>query len=91
MRELHDLAVANNVILLNEVGLDPGIDHMLVMKAVDSVHSRGGKVGMYVYVYTSKYICIHIYNIYVCMYIYVCIYVYINNGNRSYARDEGCW
>lgn len=44
MKALHDLAVANNVILLNEVGLDPGLDHMLVMKAVDSIHSRGGKV-----------------------------------------------
>eukprot|EP00596_Hydrurales_sp_CCMP1899_P009803 CAMPEP_0119045584 /NCGR_PEP_ID=MMETSP1177-20130426/41015_1 /TAXON_ID=2985 /ORGANISM="Ochromonas sp, Strain CCMP1899" /LENGTH=1085 /DNA_ID=CAMNT_0007017609 /DNA_START=344 /DNA_END=3601 /DNA_ORIENTATION=+ len=44
MRALHDSAVANGVILLNEVGLDPGIDHMLVMKAVDSIHSRHGKV-----------------------------------------------
>jgi hypothetical protein len=30
------------VILLNEVGMDPGINHMLVMRAVDSIHSRGG-------------------------------------------------
>ena len=26
------------------MGLDPGIDHMLVMKAVDSIHAKGGKV-----------------------------------------------
>jgi len=27
-----------------EVGLDPGIDHMLVKKAVDAIHAKGGKV-----------------------------------------------
>lgn len=44
MRALHDKAKAAGVALFNEVGLDPGIDHMLVMKAVDSIHARGGKV-----------------------------------------------
>ena len=44
MRALHDRAVAAGIVLLNEVGLDPGIDHMLIMKAVDSIHSRGGIV-----------------------------------------------
>ena len=44
MRALHAQAVEKNVILLNEVGLDPGIDHMLIMRAVDSIHSRGGTV-----------------------------------------------
>ena len=29
---------------LLQVGLDPGIDHMLIMQAIDSIHSRGGKV-----------------------------------------------
>lgn len=44
MRALHDEARAAGVILLNEVGLDPGIDHMLIMRAIDSIHSRGGTV-----------------------------------------------
>lgn len=44
MAALHEEAKKNGVILLNEVGLDPGIDHMLVMKAVDAIHSKGGKV-----------------------------------------------
>ena len=44
MRALHDRAVAAGVILLNEVGLDPGIDHMMIMHAIDSIHSRGGTV-----------------------------------------------
>jgi saccharopine dehydrogenase-like NADP-dependent oxidoreductase len=44
MRQLNDAAVNAGVILMNEVGLDPGIDHMLIMKAVDSIHERGGVV-----------------------------------------------
>jgi saccharopine dehydrogenase-like NADP-dependent oxidoreductase len=44
MKALHDRAVAAGVILLNEVGLDPGIDHMMIMHAVDSIRSRGGEV-----------------------------------------------
>lgn len=44
MRALHKQAAAEGVILLNEIGLDPGIDHMLVMEAVDSIHKKGGVV-----------------------------------------------
>ena len=29
---------------MNEIGLDPGIDHMLAVDCFDEVHSRGGKV-----------------------------------------------
>jgi saccharopine dehydrogenase (NADP+, L-glutamate forming)/spermidine synthase len=32
------------VVLLNEVGLDPGIDHMSAMRIIDDVHGRGGQV-----------------------------------------------
>ena len=32
------------IAILNEVGLDPGIDHMSAMKIIDDVHSRGGEV-----------------------------------------------
>jgi saccharopine dehydrogenase-like NADP-dependent oxidoreductase len=32
------------VIFLNEIGLDPGIDHMSAMKIIDSIHNKGGKV-----------------------------------------------
>jgi saccharopine dehydrogenase-like NADP-dependent oxidoreductase len=44
MKALNSAAIDKGVILLNEVGLDPGIDHMLIMKAVDSIQSRGGIV-----------------------------------------------
>eukprot|EP00977_Amphora_coffeiformis_P009708 scaffold2234_cov165-Amphora_coffeaeformis.AAC.7 len=32
------------MICLNEVGLDPGLDHMSAMKIVDNVHLRGGAI-----------------------------------------------
>jgi saccharopine dehydrogenase-like NADP-dependent oxidoreductase len=32
------------VVILNEVGLDPGIDHLLIMKSIDEIHARGGTV-----------------------------------------------
>lgn len=44
MKALHEKAKAAGVTLMNEVGVDPGIDHMLVMQAVDSIHARGGTV-----------------------------------------------
>ncbi|NMC38544.1 MAG: saccharopine dehydrogenase, partial [Bacteroidales bacterium] len=32
------------VLLLNETGLDPGIDHMSAMKIIDQVHDNGGSI-----------------------------------------------
>lgn len=32
------------IIILNELGLDPGIDHMSAMRIIDHIHSKGGKV-----------------------------------------------
>ena len=32
------------VLFLNEIGLDPGIDHMSAMKIIDHIHDKGGKV-----------------------------------------------
>jgi alpha-aminoadipic semialdehyde synthase len=44
MAALSAKAAAAGVILMNEAGLDPGIDHMLIMKAIDHIHRQGGKV-----------------------------------------------
>lgn len=44
MQQLHAAAIENNVILLNEMGLDPGIDHMSAMQMMDEVRSRNGKI-----------------------------------------------
>ncbi len=32
------------VIILNEIGLDPGIDHMSAMKMMDAIKNRGGRI-----------------------------------------------
>lgn len=29
---------------MNEIGLDPGIDHLYAVKMIDEVHAAGGKV-----------------------------------------------
>jgi len=44
MRELNDAAINAGILILNEIGLDPGIDHMSAMRIIDDVHKRGGKV-----------------------------------------------
>jgi saccharopine dehydrogenase (NADP+, L-glutamate forming) len=44
MKLLNEDAKKAGVILLNETGLDPGIDHMSAMKVIDKIHAGGGKV-----------------------------------------------
>jgi saccharopine dehydrogenase-like NADP-dependent oxidoreductase len=44
MLTLNDAAKNAGVLFLNEIGLDPGIDHMSAMRIIDHVHNKGGKV-----------------------------------------------
>jgi saccharopine dehydrogenase (NADP+, L-glutamate forming) len=44
MMALDEAAREAGVLFLNEVGLDPGVDHMTAMKIIDYVHLNGGKV-----------------------------------------------
>ncbi len=44
MHEQDGAAKAAGVTILNEVGVDPGIDHMSAMRIIDSVRSRGGRI-----------------------------------------------
>lgn len=44
MQALDNEAKKAGVILLNEAGLDPGIDHMSAMKIIDHIHGNGGSV-----------------------------------------------
>jgi saccharopine dehydrogenase (NADP+, L-glutamate forming) len=44
MRELDSRAREKGVVLLNEMGLDPGIDHMEAMRVIHEVHDSGGQV-----------------------------------------------
>ncbi len=44
MRALDDAAKAAGVLLLNEIGLDPGIDHLSTMQVIDQVKQSGGQI-----------------------------------------------
>ena len=44
MKALDDEAKRADVLLLNECGVDPGIDHMSAMKIIDHVHNHSGKI-----------------------------------------------
>ena len=44
MQKLNEEAKTKNLLFLNEIGVDPGIDHMSAMKIIDEVYEKGGKV-----------------------------------------------
>lgn len=44
MQKLDADIKAKNLLFLNEIGVDPGIDHMSAMQIIDNVHAQGGKV-----------------------------------------------
>lgn len=44
MRELEEEAKKAGIIVMNEIGLDPGIDHLYAVKTIGEVHAKGGKV-----------------------------------------------
>jgi spermidine synthase len=44
MRALDQEARDAGIVVLNEVGLDPGIDHLYAVKTIGEVHEKGGKV-----------------------------------------------
>jgi saccharopine dehydrogenase (NADP+, L-glutamate forming) len=44
MKDLDESAKKAGLLFLNEIGLDPGIDHMTSMRVIDHIHNKGGKV-----------------------------------------------
>ncbi len=44
---LDEKAKEKGVLLLNEIGLDPGIDHLSAKKIIDDIHSKGGKINLF--------------------------------------------
>lgn len=44
MRELDEEAKKAGIVVMNEIGLDPGIDHLYAVKTIDEVHEKGGKI-----------------------------------------------
>jgi spermidine synthase len=44
IRALEERVKAAGIVVMNEIGLDPGIDHLYAVKTFDEVHAQGGKV-----------------------------------------------
>lgn len=44
IKSLHNDAVSAGVTILNEIGLDPGIDHLLALECIQDAHSLGGRI-----------------------------------------------
>lgn len=44
MKALDGKAKEAGIIILNEIGLDPGIDHMSAMRIINNVNKKGGKI-----------------------------------------------
>lgn len=48
MATYHNEAVKQGITFLNEIGLDPGIDHLEARRVIDEVHAKGGKIRSFV-------------------------------------------
>ncbi|KAI8352990.1 Saccharopine dehydrogenase-domain-containing protein [Mortierella sp. GBAus27b] len=48
MKGLDERAQRAGITIMNEIGLDPGIDHLSAMKMIDEVKAEGGKVTSFV-------------------------------------------
>lgn len=44
MQELDEAAKAKGLVFMNEIGVDPGIDHMSAMKVIDEIRDKGGEI-----------------------------------------------
>ena len=47
MQALDEDAKANGLVFMNEIGVDPGIDHMSAMQVIDRIRDKGGKMLMF--------------------------------------------
>ncbi|MBX2842542.1 MAG: saccharopine dehydrogenase NADP-binding domain-containing protein [Flammeovirgaceae bacterium] len=44
IKAMEEEAKKNGILLLNEIGLDPGLDHLSAMKEIDEIRNTGGKM-----------------------------------------------
>ena len=44
VKALNKEAIEKDLLLLNEIGVDPGIDHMSAMKVIDEIKAKGGEL-----------------------------------------------
>ena len=47
MQALDAEAKEKGLVFMNEIGLDPGIDHMSAMQVIDRIHDEGGKIMLF--------------------------------------------
>lgn len=47
MEELDSAAKEAGVVLMNEIGVDPGIDHLSAMKVLDEIRDKGGEMKIF--------------------------------------------
>jgi len=44
LKELNDEVVRKGLVFMNEIGLDPGVDHMSAMQIINGIKEKGGKM-----------------------------------------------
>ena len=47
LKVLNEDVIAKGLVFMNEIGLDPGIDHMSAMQVIDRIKKEGGKMIMF--------------------------------------------
>ena len=47
IKALNEKAEEKGVLLLNEIGLDPGIDHLSAKKIIDEIQAKGGEITLF--------------------------------------------
>ncbi len=47
MRSLNQKAIDAGIVIMNEIGVDPGIDHMSAMKIIDKIKDSGDKLNSF--------------------------------------------
>lgn len=47
LKDLHKSAIQAGITVVNEVGVDPGIDHMLACQVFDEIKEAGGAIKSY--------------------------------------------
>lgn len=44
IQQMHEDAIKKGILIMGEMGLDPGIDHMSAMKIIDDIKKKGGQI-----------------------------------------------
>ena len=47
MLALNNKAIEKDIVIMNEIGLDPGIDHMSAMKVIDHIKEKSAKITLF--------------------------------------------